>query len=208
MKTIYDHNHLEDNLISQIQELIENEIGDATQLQHIKETITNGKTLSDSDKKYLDSLILKYFRDKPSKQTNEKPKDKVFTESTDTTGNKTSYNSPKPSTKTTVSIIWQIIFSFIPILDLWSRYRIKKLRKYILCIYLPIFVIAIFMVVSLGISDLDDPNFFDSFEDSPEYMILSLLFSIFDILFIILSIYLVYKWSSEWNKQIESSNHF
>lgn len=154
----------------------------------------------------MDSLVLKYFIDKPSKRVDEKPKDRASTEPTDTR-DKTSYSNPKPSTKT-VSIIWQIIFTFIPILDLWSRYRIKKLRKYILYIYLPIFVSVIFMIMYTGTEFLDDPNFFDGFEDSLDYMILSLLFSILDVLFIILSIYLVYKWSSEWNKQIESSNHF
>jgi quinol-cytochrome oxidoreductase complex cytochrome b subunit len=45
--------------------------------------------------------------------------------------------------KRPVSILWQIIFVvFIPILDLWAFYRIKKLRKYLLYVYLPQIIIG------------------------------------------------------------------
>jgi len=50
-----------DSQISRIQELIDNGAGDASRLQHIKDTLEKGKKLYDSDQTYLDSLLNQYF---------------------------------------------------------------------------------------------------------------------------------------------------
>ena len=52
---------MSDILILKIQKLVDNEIGDTSRLLHIKEVIENGKIFYNSDKKYLDNLILKYI---------------------------------------------------------------------------------------------------------------------------------------------------
>jgi hypothetical protein len=36
-----------------------------------------------------------------------------------------------------VSVAWQIVFTFLPVLNLWAFYRIRKLRKYVLYIIVP-----------------------------------------------------------------------
>ena len=47
-----------------------------------------------------------------------------------------------------VSILWQILFVvFVSILDLWAFYRIQKLRKYLLLVYVPQIAVAIVIVV-------------------------------------------------------------
>jgi hypothetical protein len=36
-----------------------------------------------------------------------------------------------------VSVAWQIVFTFIPILNIWAFYRVRKLRKYLLYVIVP-----------------------------------------------------------------------
>ncbi|HEX6560433.1 MAG TPA: hypothetical protein VF016_00240 [Nitrososphaera sp.] len=45
-----------------------------------------------------------------------------------------------------VSVGWQIVFTFLPILDLWAFYRIKKLQKYVLYAVVPSIVLSIIAV--------------------------------------------------------------
>lgn len=45
-----------------------------------------------------------------------------------------------------VNVGWQIVFTFLPIPDLWAFYRIKKLQKYVLYVVLPSIVLSIIMV--------------------------------------------------------------
>jgi hypothetical protein len=42
-----------------------------------------------------------------------------------------------------VSVAWQIVFTFIPILDLWAFYRIRKLQKYVLWVILPMIALSV-----------------------------------------------------------------
>jgi hypothetical protein len=37
-----------------------------------------------------------------------------------------------------VSVGWQIVATFIPVIDLWAFYRIRKLQKYLLYVIAPI----------------------------------------------------------------------
>jgi hypothetical protein len=42
-----------------------------------------------------------------------------------------------------MSVAWQIVFTFIPIADLWAFYRIKRLKKYILYVVVPQIAVSI-----------------------------------------------------------------
>jgi hypothetical protein len=42
-----------------------------------------------------------------------------------------------------VSVAWQIVFTFIPIVNLWAFYRIRKLRKYLLYVVVPAIVLSV-----------------------------------------------------------------
>ena len=50
-----------EDLLDKIQHFIDSEIGDTGRLLHIKESLTNGKTLYMSDQRYLNNLISKYM---------------------------------------------------------------------------------------------------------------------------------------------------
>ncbi len=109
-----------------------------------------------------------------------------------------------------VKIIWQIIFTFIPILDLWAFYRIKKLRRYFLFVVIPALAILIIMIVAAVVPNLDspmldDPNYDPFMSDDPTFLAISIASPIVEIGFHILAIYLVYTWSKQWNKQFQTS---
>jgi len=99
-----------------------------------------------------------------------------------------------------VSLTRQTIFVLIPVLDLIAFYKIKKLRKYLLIVYLGVVGIAstaYSMVVtpeSWAFNDNYDPNFMMD----PESW--ALTFPMIAITYAI-SIYLVRKWSREWNEK-------
>lgn len=42
-----------------------------------------------------------------------------------------------------VSVAWQIVFTFLPIVNFWAFYRIRKLRKYVLYVIVPEIVVSI-----------------------------------------------------------------
>jgi cytochrome bd-type quinol oxidase subunit 1 len=106
-----------------------------------------------------------------------------------------------------VSILWQIIFTFIPILDLYAFYRIKKLRKYFLYVIIPLFAITLGITFSFVLSELQNPDF--SFDDesmtSESEEFLSVIFVPIEIGFQILTIYFVYTWSKRWNEQVSNT---
>ena len=107
-----------------------------------------------------------------------------------------------------VSIIWQIIFTFIPILDLWAFYRIKKLRRFFLYVIVPGIAIMLgFLVLILGntdFSNFDDPTFDPFLQDDPTMIAMNIASPIIEVGFQILSIYLVYTWSKEWNQKFHN----
>lgn len=97
-----------------------------------------------------------------------------------------------------VSLVWQIILSFIPIIDLWVFYRIKKLRWYLLIFYVGVgipFIIplAIFFASFTPIEEITD------FVEEPN---VSLTYSIIGTAALILHVYLVVKWSKDWNAKV------
>ena len=109
-----------------------------------------------------------------------------------------------------VSILWQIIFVvFVPILDLWAFYRIKKLKKYFLYVIVPqILISGIVIVLILGMAFEENSlekleNFSEDLEDNE--LITIILGSLVGLGFTIFSIYLIATWSERWNKQFLNS---
>ena len=107
-----------------------------------------------------------------------------------------------------VSILWQIIFTFIPVLDLYAFYRIKKLRKYLLFVIVPPIVIIIGISTTLVSEELESQDFI--FEEEPltgeDEAFASLIFLPLEIGFQILAIYLVYTWSKRWNERYSKTS--
>ena len=108
-----------------------------------------------------------------------------------------------------VSILWQIIFVvFIPILDLWAFYRIKKLKKYFLYVIAPQLVIAgiiIGLIFNMafeenGIEKLE--NFSEDLENDDLTLVVPSM--VVGLGFTIFSIYLIATWSEKWNKQFSN----
>jgi len=119
-----------------------------------------------------------------------------------------------------VSIGWQIVFAIISPINLWAFYRIKKLRLFVLYVIAPS-IIASSIVVAGVFYEMNSPQkgFDDDGNRYPEptlppymtpiepqvgkfntgpYMILNVITSVG---LTILSVYLVVKWSRQWNEQ-------
>jgi len=109
-----------------------------------------------------------------------------------------------------VSILWQIIFVvFVPFLDLWAFYRIKKLRKYLLYVFVPQLVIGI-IVTGLILGMAFEENSLEKLENFSDFgkndeLALNILGISMGLGFIIFSIYLIATWSEKWNKQFSNS---
>ena len=130
------------------------------------------------------------------------------------------------SAKGKVSIAWQIIFAIISPANLWVFYRIKKLRFYALYVIIPSVIISSICIVGLNY-ELNNPQrgFDEDGNRYPEptvpphmtpiesqvgkfntgtYMILIVIASVGLTVF---SVYLVVKWSRQWNKQFDDELH-
>jgi len=42
-----------------------------------------------------------------------------------------------------VSVAWQIVFTFLPIVNFWAFYRVRKLLKYLLYVFVPSIALSI-----------------------------------------------------------------
>ena len=106
-----------------------------------------------------------------------------------------------------VSVLWQIIMVvFVPILDLWAFFRIKKLRKYLLYVYVPQLLIG-GMIAGLIIGMAFEENGIEKLENFSEdleanELVLVIPSIVMGIGFTIFSIYLIATWSEKWNKEI------
>ena len=105
-----------------------------------------------------------------------------------------------------VNILWQILFVvFVPILDLWAFYRIKKLRRYLLFVYLPQLIIGGIIVgfILSTVFEEDSLDRLESFSKDLKGNDLILVASniVLGLGFTVFSIYLIATWSEKWNKQ-------
>ena len=106
-----------------------------------------------------------------------------------------------------VSILWQIIFVvFVPIADIWAFYRIKKLRKALLYLGVPVLVLMVVIIALIFNMAFEDP---EALQEMSEGLEESIAFSIIStaggIGLQVFAIYLIYKWSEEWNKQFSNN---
>lgn len=118
-----------------------------------------------------------------------------------------------------VSVAWQIVFTFISILNLWAFYRIRKLQKYLLYIIVPQIVITIILTLLLSAANENLRNAVNNYSGS-QYLagqavwVISPFFSYYLVgilvsatVFQALAIYLVIKWSREHNRAFEISSN-
>lgn len=103
-----------------------------------------------------------------------------------------------------VKIVWQIVFTLIPVLNIWAFYRIKKLRKYILIVLIPVTIISMVIIAPQVLSEVEKIQE-GNLMSGDQSIMTSVIQYIVDVGFTILSIYLIYKWSKEWNKQFPSA---
>ena len=106
-----------------------------------------------------------------------------------------------------VSVVWQIIFSFIPGILIWSFYRIKKLRLFLVMMAVPAHVIIyILILVTVGpeffmeclfapFSIIQDDLCMNEIWFVPNFAV-NMIYYAFRTFFII-------KWSREWNRKFE-----
>ena len=105
-----------------------------------------------------------------------------------------------------VSLPIQTIFCIIPILDMYAAYRIKKLRK-----YLAIMILVIAVPVSVASSvflPTDDEDLVEGFTNvmifyygvDDDQFIFSVGVQIGTVLF---AIFLIRRWSRQWNMQFD-----
>ena len=108
-----------------------------------------------------------------------------------------------------VSILWQIIFVlFVPVAGLWAFYRIKKLQKFTLLVVLPSVILMSLLLVSIAFLTMNEPNNLDSeynvVQNIEEHRFLVIGLFIGSTLLTAWEIYLILKWSDDWNKQFAS----
>ena len=105
----------------------------------------------------------------------------------------------------TVNVTWQVVFMFITPLNIWAFYRIKKLTKAAIYALIPSFLTQIvwyyhfFDPIKYLVNGLPYINEEGAIiaKDPILNVVLLITFGIF-----IFTIYLGYRWSKQWNKQL------
>ena len=113
-----------------------------------------------------------------------------------------------------VNVNLQSILALIPIADLFASYRVKKLRLYLLIVWIPVIAIGNLVPHLMGYSERPlfmwedcEPNwalfiFLDTCEP-PDLQAFSVILAIG---IMAAAVYLIRRWSKRWNKQFESTN--
>ena len=110
-----------------------------------------------------------------------------------------------------VTITVQTVFALIPFCDLFASYRIKKMRWYLLAVWIPIIAIGNIVPHLMGYSERPflnwencEPNWFLFFVvDTCEPFDLQVFSVILTIGVIFVAVFLIRWWSKQWNKQFE-----
>lgn len=114
-----------------------------------------------------------------------------------------------------VSVGWQIVALFVPIANLWAFYRIRKLQRYLLFVFVPSMVLSSVMVayyfsklpqftttaddgIAFG-GPIYDPFDFVFFDSTIHVVTTAISWALFG-----LSIYLVIIWSRQHNRKFDS----
>ena len=103
-----------------------------------------------------------------------------------------------------VSVGWQIVFTFLPIVNFWAFYRIRKLQKYFLYIIVPEIIVSAaygwYYITSTDFSKWGDDGL--AFGNGNSFAVW-LATSAIGWALTGLTIYLVIIWSRQHNKQYE-----
>ena len=110
-----------------------------------------------------------------------------------------------------VSLVRQTIYCFIPIMDIYAAYHIKKLRWYLLIMLGVGIAIGTIMNVAIPIDNMDENKIllgngdmdwgYVFFGDDPETAIAS--FVITQGVVLAIAVYLIRRWSKKWNMQYD-----
>ena len=113
--------------------------------------------------------------------------------------------------KEKVSLTRQTIYCFIPIMDLYAAYHIKKLRLYLLIflgVTIPLSMVlgAVYPGAETDMYNQKSPSFdpdvnwdYDVIEENPENVIISFVIQM--TVAYALAVYLIRRWSNKWNLQ-------
>jgi len=103
-----------------------------------------------------------------------------------------------------ISVAWQIVFSFIPGVLIWSFFRIKKLRLFLVMMAIPAVVtVSILPLIVIG------PEFFErcdlslfsvALDDSCDFGEIFIPNIIVNIIYHGFKTYFIIKWTRKWNE--------
>ena len=103
-----------------------------------------------------------------------------------------------------VSAGWQIVFTFLPIVNFWAFYRIRKLRKYVLYLVVPEIIASIILVAYISNIGLWVPYGDDGLAfGNPGQSVLAIFSNIVGWGLQGFAIYLVIIWSRKHNQQFD-----
>ena len=99
-----------------------------------------------------------------------------------------------------------IFVAFIPIVGIFAFYRIKKLKKMILYLEIPTIILVIITDVVLISSGLaGTPEEIDILVETNTEIAIPMFASLIGFIAItIFAVYLIHKWSGEWNQKFDS----
>lgn len=106
-----------------------------------------------------------------------------------------------------VSVGWQIVFTFLPIVNFWAFYRIRRLRKYVLYIIVPQIIISVAISAYTSSTLAEDyPDFgFEESYNAFEVFSNPVIIASYVLSFALqgLTIYLIIIWSRQRNRQYD-----
>ena len=108
-----------------------------------------------------------------------------------------------------VNLNWQTFFVILDIFmipaSIYAFLRIQKFRRYLLIVILPEMIIA-FTIVMINPVDMEcESEWYWLIYDTCLSLEIQVLYNIIYAGFTVFAIYLVRKWSTEWNRQYEKS---
>ena len=111
-----------------------------------------------------------------------------------------------------VSLTRQTIYCFIPIMDIYAAYHVKKLRWYFLIILASAIVLSVIMSLVVPPIDDYDPDKllladgqlnweYAMFGENRELGIANMLIT--EGILIVIAVYIIRRWSKKWNMQFD-----
>src|SRR5687767_12381883 len=105
-----------------------------------------------------------------------------------------------------VSVGWQVFFTFVTVLNFWAFYRIRKLRKYLLYVFVPSIVATIIVTrtfYNIGITSTRIGSTIGTIDFVGSNWWAYVFLSLFGVALQVWAVYLVIKWSREHNRKFD-----